>query len=136
MRIAGYEEEEIIGKPHNIIRHPDMPKSVFKLLWDRIKEGHEIFAYVINMSKNGDHYWVLAHVTPTFDESSKITGFHSNHRVPRREAIEFISGIYKKLSEEEARHDTPKKATEAAFQMLNNILKDKGITYDEFIFSF
>lgn len=60
VRMSGYTEQECLGEPHNIIRHPDMPRCVFKLLWDTIQGGQEIFAYVLNLSKNGDHYWVLA----------------------------------------------------------------------------
>ena len=69
LRIAQYEEEEILGAAHNIIRHPDMPQCIFDLLWKTIASGQEIFAYVKNMAKNGDHYWVFAHVTPTFDSA-------------------------------------------------------------------
>ena len=59
-RLAGYTEKELIGVNHNVIRHPDMPRAVFKLLWDTLAEGREIFAYVVNRAKNGDHYWVFA----------------------------------------------------------------------------
>ena len=62
--IAGYTEKECLGQPHSMIRHPDMPRCVFALMWDAIQSGNEIFAYVINRAKNGDHYWVNAHVTP------------------------------------------------------------------------
>ncbi len=65
--VALYREDEVLGMPHSIIRHPDMPRCVFKLLWDTIEEGNEIIAYVKNMAKNGDFYWVFAHVTPTFN---------------------------------------------------------------------
>ena len=75
--IADYKEDELIGQPHNIVRHPDMPRCVFKLLWDTIASGNELFAYVVNRCKFGDHYWVFAHVTPTFDAQGQITGFHS-----------------------------------------------------------
>jgi len=56
LEIAGYKESEVIGKPHNVIRHPDMPRCVFKLLWDKIQSGNEVFAYVVNTTKNGDYY--------------------------------------------------------------------------------
>ena len=88
--VSGYSEEEILGQPHNIIRHADMPQCVFKLLWDTIKEGQEIFAHVENMSKNGDHYWVFAHVTPTFNDARKIIGYHSNRRVPERNHVKIV----------------------------------------------
>jgi len=55
LKVSGYSEEELLGKPHSIIRHPDMPRCVFKLLWDTIEAGREILAYVKNMAKNGDH---------------------------------------------------------------------------------
>ena len=86
--IAGYTEQEVLGKPHSLIRHPHMPRCVFKLLWDTIAGGDEIFAYVVNRCKNGDHYWVLAHVTPSRNTNGDIIGYHSNRRVPDRKIVE------------------------------------------------
>ncbi|MEO1982112.1 MAG: PAS domain-containing protein, partial [Fuerstiella sp.] len=100
-RVAGYSEQELLGQPHNLIRHPDMPRCVFKLLWDTISQGNEIFAYVINLCRNGDHYWVLAHVTPSFDAAGKITGYHSSRRVPERAAVDKAIPIYELLLKEE-----------------------------------
>ncbi len=71
LTIAGYTEREVLGQPHSMIRHPDMPRGVFALLWETIASGSEIFAYVVNLAKNGDHYWVFAHVTPTFPAISR-----------------------------------------------------------------
>ena len=84
LRICGYREDELLDQPHSMIRHPDMPRAVFKLLWDRISSGGEIFAFVVNCCRNGDHYWVLAHVTPDFDEAGRIVGYHSSRRLPKR----------------------------------------------------
>ena len=137
MSISDYHEGELLGEPHSMIRHPEMPRCVFKLLWERITSGNEIFAYVINMCKNGDHYWVLAHVTPSFDKDGNVTGYHSNRRIPRRDALNNnIIPLYKQLLDEEARHHNRKDGMNSGFQMLNDIIKDKGIEYDEFIFSF
>lgn len=135
LKVAGYTEEEVIGKPHNYIRHPDMPKCVFKLLWDTIKQGKEIFAYVVNRAKNGDHYWVFAHVTPSYDKSGKIIGYHSNRRVPKRDAVKTMEGLYKALAAEEKKHSTSRAGVESATNVLLGILKDKGVSYDEFILS-
>lgn len=136
LRIAGFEEAEILGKAHNIIRHPDMPKSVFKLLWDTIASGKEIFAYVVNRSKNGDHYWVFAHVTPTFDSTGQIIGYHSNRRCPDRSAIDTITPIYKALAETEARYGADwRGGMAAATAQLVATLDELGLPYDEFIFS-
>lgn len=132
LEIAGYTEDEVMGKPHNIIRHPWMPKCVFKLLWDTLGNGDEIFAYVVNRTKSGDHYWVLAHATPTFDAQGNVTGYHSNRRVPERHQIEIIESLYKQLLAEEQKYATPKEGTEASFNMLLDTLKSKGVSYDEF----
>ena len=59
VEISGFTHEELIGQPHNVVRHPDMPRAVFKFLWERILDGHEAFAYVNNLARNGDNYWVL-----------------------------------------------------------------------------
>jgi len=73
--IADYGEEEVLEQPHSLIRHPEMPRCIFKLLWDTIQDGREIFAYVVNRAKNGDHYWVLAHVTPSYGSDGSIVGY-------------------------------------------------------------
>jgi hypothetical protein len=118
-----------------MIRHPDMPRSVFKLLWDQIESGREIFAYVKNMAFNGDHYWVFAHVTPSFDSSGKIIGYHSNRRVPEKSAVEIVQPIYSKLLEEECRHSDSKVGLEASYQMLKQFVADSGLnSYDRLIF--
>ncbi len=135
LRISGYSENEIIMQPHSIIRHPDMPRCVFKLLWDTIQDGREIFAYVINRSKNGDHYWVLAHVTPTFGDGGNITGYHSSRRVVRKQELAAIEPLYSKLKAEEDRHSDRKAGLNASMNMVGDILKDAGVDYDEFVFS-
>lgn len=135
LNIAGYTEEEILGQPHSIIRHPDMPRCVFKLLWDTIRDGEEIFAYVKNMAKNGDHYWVFAHVTPTLDASDSIVGYHSNRRVPGREQVALFEEVYGNLLREENRHADWRVGMEAAEKMLLDLVGSKGMKYEEFIFS-
>lgn len=136
LRVAGYEESEVLGQPHSIIRHPDMPRAVFKLLWDTIGSGREIFAYVINRAKCGDHYWVFAHVTPTFDASGAIIGYHSNRRTPDRKAVQTVQDIYKELLAIEARHGADWRAgMDAAVAHLVMTLDQVGMPYDEFVFS-
>lgn len=135
-RIANYTEAELLGKPHSVIRHPDMPRAVFKLLWDTILEGREIFAYVKNMTKSGDYYWVLAHVTPSYDENKQVVGYHSNRRIPDREVLKnTIVPLYSEMLREENQHSNGKKSLIAGFDCLSNWLKSKGKPYDEFIFS-
>jgi len=133
--LAGYNEEELLGQPHSIIRHPDMPRCVFKLLWDTIEAGKEIFAYVKNRSKNGDHYWVLAHVTPTFDSSGKIISYHSNRRSPRREAVAKAEALYRELLAIEQAAPDRKVGMERAFAAMVAKLQAAGLPYEEFVFT-
>ncbi len=136
LRLAGYKEHEVLGTAHSIIRHPDMPRCVFKLLWNTLEAKKEIFAYVINMSKNGDHYWVLAHVTPSFDRDGNVSGYHSNRRVPDRNVVDnTIIPLYQQLLKEEQRHKNGKEGMNSAYQTLLTLLQEKGVGYDEFIFS-
>lgn len=136
LNIAGYSEDEVMNAPHSILRHPDMPRCVFKLLWDTLADKREIFAYVVNRTKKGDHYWVFAHVTPSFDGSGAIDGYHSNRRVPDRKIVDTaISPLYKTLLEEENRHPNRKDGMMSAYNMLGSVLQKKGVGYDEFIFS-
>ncbi|MCF6344231.1 MAG: PAS domain-containing protein [Devosiaceae bacterium] len=133
--IAEYEIDELIGQPHSIIRSQGMPRCVFKLLWDRIAAGHEIFAFVVNKSKNNNHYWVFAHVTPSRDEEGNITGYHSNRRKPFGSALEVIKPLYKALLAEEAKYKNRKEGLAASTAILTSILQEKGVDYDEFILS-
>ena len=135
LKISGYPESEIVGAPHSILRHPHMPRCVFKLLWNKIEAGDEIFAYVMNMANGGDHYWVFAHVTPTFDAAGKITGYHSNRRKPDKAQIDKIAPIYRSLQEIEERAGDRKVGLENSLAHLASLLKSKGVGYDEFVFA-
>lgn len=134
LTIADYTERECLGEPHSKIRHPDMPRCIFKLLWDTVQGGNEIFAYVINRAKNGDHYWVLAHVTPSRDAAGSVVGYHSNRRVPDKTILnDTIKPLYQSLLAEESRHVNGKDAMAASFDMVAGLLSEKGMEYDEFI---
>lgn len=131
-QVSGYREDEVLGEQHNLIRHPEMPRCVFKLLWDTVQSGQEIFAYVNNRAKNGDYYWVLAHVTPTFGSGGEIVGYHSSRRAPRRNAIDAVTPIYKQLCEIEQQGDR-KAGLANSLDALNKSLTEKGMSYDEFV---
>lgn len=135
VRLAKYPLGELIGAPHSVIRHPDMPRCVFKLLWDTIEAKREIFAYVLNMARDGDHYWVFAHVTPTFDAAGGITGYHSNRRKPDPAQLDKIKPLYAALRAEEAKPDNRKDGMLRGHDMLDRTLKGQGLEYDEFVFA-
>ncbi|HBM88017.1 MAG TPA: chemotaxis protein [Rhodobiaceae bacterium] len=134
LRVSGFTENEVVGQPHNLIRHPEMPRVVFKLLWDTIQSGQEIFAYVNNRAKNGDNYWVLAHVTPSRNSAGQVVGYHSNRRVPDRSILtRKIIPLYEVLLQEERKHSNGKVGLTAAYDMLVAHLEGVGMEYDEFI---
>lgn len=135
LRLASLAEHQAIGAPHSVIRHPAMPRAVFKLLWETIERGDEIFAYVLNMASNGDHYWVFAHVTPTFTLDGGITGYHSNRRVPDRDALRVIEPLYAELKAIEDRAADRARGLTESVDRLVGLLRSKGLSYDEFVFS-
>lgn len=135
IEFSGYSWQELVGAQHNIIRHPDMPRCVFKYLWDVIATGRECHAYVKNLCKDGSFYWVFANVTPLFDPTGRIEGYFSVRRKPKPDGIKVMEGLYKTLLEIE-RQVGPRDAIATATQALLKILADKGVSYDEFILSF
>lgn len=133
LRVSRFQSGDVIGQPHSIIRHPEMPRSIFNLLWERIEAKREIFAYVVNLASNGDHYWVLAHVTPSFDATGTVVGYHSNRRKPNPSQIDRIRPLYAELLDEERRPSNRKDGMTAARDRLDGILARKGMGYDEFV---
>ncbi|MBW6488367.1 PAS domain-containing protein [Sulfurimonas sp.] len=130
MNMAEYSEDELLGKPHSIIRHPDMPKAVFKFLWDTIPTKQEVFAFVVNKTKNNNHYWVYTNVTASVDKNGKIIGYYSVRRKPNPKALEVIIPLYKEMIRVEK-----SEGVGASFKVLMDILQEKGIGYDELIIS-
>ncbi|MEA2098761.1 MAG: PAS domain-containing protein [Campylobacterota bacterium] len=130
MKMAGYTEAELLGKSHNLIRHPDMPKAVFKLLWQRIQNKEEVFAFVINKTKQGDSYWVYANVTASLDDRGNIIGYYSVRRMPNPKAIETIKPLYAQMLQAEKTG-----GVEASTKILTDLLHEQGASYDELIIS-
>lgn len=134
VEFSGYTEDELIGTQHNIIRHPDMPRSAFKLAWDTIASGREFFAYVKNMSKDGGFYWVFAHISPDLDADGRIIGYSSVRRCPKRSAIEAIAAVYARmLAAEEAAG--ARNAIAAGTQVLVEVMSREGMSYEELVFA-
>jgi PAS domain S-box-containing protein len=131
---SGYTAEELLGTQHNIIRHPDMPRGVFKFLWDTLGTEKECFAYVKNMAKDGSFYWVFANVTPDYDASKRVTGYFSVRRMPKRGAVDAMTDVYRAMLAEEQKAG-PKDACAASLNWLVNVLTQKGVSYEEFILS-
>ena len=96
-KVAGYRVEELIGKPHNVVRHADMPKAAFKDLWDTVKQNKIWTGYVKNRTRDGSFYWVFATVYPMYDEIRKAMTYMSCRRKPSKEEIVAAEALYKTL---------------------------------------
>ena len=125
-QIVGAKGNELIGKPHNIVRHPDMPRIVFKILWEHVKNKKEVFAYVKNKSFDGSFYWVFANVTASLDQKGEIIGYYSVRRKPNPKALDVIIPLYKQLLEAEKNG-----GMDASSKLLDSILQEKNKSYDE-----
>ncbi len=128
MKICGYSEGELMGQPHNVIRHPDMPRVIFKLLWDRLHEGKNIHALVKNLAKDGRYYWVLTSFQTKYDDTGKIISHYSRRKAAPADAVYYIEKLYRVLLSLERSHGLS--ITE---KYLQGMFEEKQVTYDEFI---
>ncbi len=129
VEISGYKESEMIGQPHNIIRHPDMPKIIFKLMWDRISSGENIFAIVKNMAKDGRYYWVITEFEAKADSlTNKISKFTAFRQAAPANVVATITPLYAKLVDIEAQS-----GVEGSTKYLIGYLEDQGKSYDDFV---
>lgn len=129
VRVSEYESEELLGEPHNCIRHPDMPRCVFKLFWEFLSDGKLMGAYVKNMSKTGKYYWVYALATPIEE------GYISIRIRPSSKFLPVIKTLYSELLEIEASHEEDwRKGMEEAYNVLHSRLETLGYqSYDDFL---
>jgi len=129
VEISGYSEAELVGQPHNLIRHPDMPKAVFKLVWDSIKVGQPIMGIVKNLAKDGRYYWVVAEVEAKRDEfDNTIVGYNAYRKAASNKAIKAIEPIYAKLLEIEE-----VSGVKGSTNYLTGFLEEQGTSYDDFV---
>ncbi|MDP3265291.1 MAG: PAS domain-containing protein [Sulfuricurvum sp.] len=95
--MSGYSKEEVIGQPHSILRHPDMPKAAFEGMWKIIQEGKIWEGYVKNLRKDGKFYWVIVNIVPKKDEAGEIIGYIASRKVPDRNRIKSIEQQYQQM---------------------------------------
>jgi PAS domain S-box-containing protein len=126
-KISGYSQGELLDQPHAILRHPDMPKVIFKYLWDNLKQGKEVYAYVKNLCKDGSYYWVLAQVRVAKNPDGSFRNYVSTRRSVTPAAKEAISELYTHLrSVEES------EGVEAAEKALSDWLAEGGQSFETF----
>jgi len=122
IKVSGYSHNELIGKPHNIVRHPDMPKIVFKLLWQTISAGKNINAVVKNLAKDGRYYWIFTEFESRKDtDNGKIIGYHAARKSISKHILEIVAELYSELLKIEK-----ESGVDASEKYLNSFLKDKG----------
>lgn len=137
IEFSGYTELELLGKQHNIVRHPDMPRAVFSLLWSTVKAGEEFIGYVKNRCKDGSYYWVYATVTPSYgygktDDTPEIIGYFSVRRKPDKPRLSAIQDLYRDMLIAENKEDRGN-AIAAGMTVLNDAIGSTGKSYHEFI---
>jgi len=95
--MTGYSKEEIIGQPHNILRHPDMPEAAFEQMWKTVRSGTIWEGYVKNLRKDGKFYWVIVNIVPKLDENGEIIGYIASRKVPDRQKLKSVEQSYKDI---------------------------------------
>lgn len=134
IKIAGYNEQELLHTQHNIVRHPDMPRGVFRLLWQTLEQGKEFFGYVKNMTADGSFYWVFANVTPDYDSQGQLKGYFSVRRKPKKSAIAVIEPIYREMLAAEQRSGS-KDGPDVSMRILQQKLLELHTSYEQFVLS-
>lgn len=129
IEVCGYTEDELIGSPHNIIRHPDMPKIMFKIMWERIQKGKDVKVLVKNLAKDGRFYWVTTKFEPNLDPiTNEIVSHTAFRKAVDKKAVDKIIPIYHELLKIEKKSDM-----EASERYLKIYLENLELSYDQFI---
>ena len=126
--ITGYETSEVMGAPHNIIRHPDMPRVIFYLMWKSIENGENITAAVKNLAKSGKYYWVTTDFEINRDDMGNIESYLAFRRAASPKVIEAVEGLYAELLRIEK-----KQGMIASLVYLQGYLNERNVTYGEFM---
>lgn len=101
VKLSGYTQGDLLDEPHSILRHPDMPKLIFKYLWDNLQAGNDTTVFVKNLTKNGDYYWVSAHVRPATNPDGSFRNYVSTRKIMTGNAKNIIEPLYAKMVEAE-----------------------------------
>lgn len=126
-KLSKYSQGELLEKPHSILRHPDMPKIIFKFLWEKLESGNDIKAFVKNLAKDGSFYWVLAHVKPATNPDGSFRNYVSTRRGMSESAKTVIEPLYAKLVEAEQSG-----GMEASLVILKEFLESNGESVNTF----
>jgi len=129
VEISGYKESELISSEHSLFRHPDMPKTIFKFIWDRLNRGMPTKAVIKNVTKCGNHFWALTSIEVKKDrDSDEVRNFIAYRTPISKDVKNTIATLYKNLSDVEE-----DKGIDAATDYLQGYLDERRVSYDEFI---
>jgi len=126
--IAGYKENELVGFAHNVIRHPDMPKIIFKLLWDELKKGNDMRAIIKNLAKDGRYYWVITNFHTLYDDDGNIIGYYARRKAVPQHVKEEVAKLYKTLKSLEEQG-----GMEESEKYLKQWLAEHNTTYQDYV---
>jgi len=126
--ITEYDENESLGKPHSILRHPDMPSAIFFLMWQQIQRGENITALVKNLAKSGQYYWVTTDFEIHKNDGLHDTTYIAFRRAASRKVIKKLEPFYKQLLTIEKKH-----GLEASLQYLQGFLDERHLTFNEYM---
>ncbi len=132
MRISNFPEHALLGQQHNIVRHPDMPRGVFRLMWETLKAEREFFGVIKNMTADGDFYWVFANVTADRDQAGAVSGYFSVRRSVSPGAVAATAELYAQMRHIE-HQSGPAAAPEASLAWLRRTLADRQTTYERLV---
>jgi len=125
MDICGFAESDLLNIQHNIIRHPDMPRGVFRFMWDTLKSGDEFLGFAKNLCSDGSYYWVFANITPDYDKDGKLHGYYSVRRQPPQSALDVLIPVYKEMLAIEKR-SSAKEAPDKSIAYLVDVVGQVG----------
>ena len=127
-KISGYKEEELIGSSHNLIRHPDMPKIMFKIVWDHIMDKENVMAVVKNLAKDGRYYWVVTDFVTQVDADRNVINYTAYRRPVHDRVKQAVEPLYKALC---AIEDVA--GMKASERFLNDYFEDRDTNYDDMV---
>ncbi|CAA6823257.1 MAG: SIGNAL-TRANSDUCTION SENSOR PROTEIN-PAS/PAC domain [uncultured Sulfurovum sp.] len=126
--ITGYKYDELIGEPHSVLRHPDMPKAIFYMIWKSLLAGMEVSAIIKNVAKSGKYYWVIADFSMQRNKYGKLETFTSFTRHAPAYVSEGIQELYDNMNYSER-----KTGIEGSLCYLETFLKEKHLSYNEYL---
>lgn len=128
LEVNGFRSSEIIHQPHSIVRHPDMPKTIFHIIWSIISQGMSIQAVIKNQTNNGEFYWTLATIKPQMDRDNNVISYVAYGKQAPDSVIKTMEALYKELYEIEY-----VRGIEAGQEYLNSYLEEQGMTYAQYM---